>query len=112
ITERKHAEQALRESERRFQSFMDNSPAIAFMKDETGRYVYLNAVFEKVFHRKIADLIGQSDQQVWPPEVAANLRASDEQVLRTGGPIEVVEALPQDDGPHDWLSFKFLVTEA
>ena len=36
---------ALRESETRFRMFMDNSPAIAFIKDEQGRYVRHRAHF-------------------------------------------------------------------
>src|SRR6185436_3110552 len=32
----------LRESEQRFKAFMDNSPAVAWIKDEQGRYVYVN----------------------------------------------------------------------
>jgi PAS domain S-box-containing protein len=107
ITERRRAEEALRESEARFQSFMNNSPAIAFMKDERGNYVYLNAVFEKVFHRKVPDLVGKTDLDMWPPDVARMLQASDAAVLRNNQPLEVVEILPHEDGPHDWLSFKF-----
>src|SRR5678815_5530361 len=36
----------LRQSEQRFQAFMDNSPAVAWIKDEHGRYVFLNTPFE------------------------------------------------------------------
>jgi PAS domain S-box-containing protein len=107
ITERRRAEEALRESEQRFQSFMDNSPAIAYMKDEWGHYVYLNAVFEKVFHRKVSDMVGKTDPDMWPSEVARILQATDAAVLRNNQPLEVVEVLPHEDGPHDWLSFKF-----
>ena len=42
ITRQKRAEAKLRESEERFKLFMDNSPAIAWLKDEQGRYVYVN----------------------------------------------------------------------
>jgi PAS domain S-box-containing protein len=41
ITEKRHAEQALRESEQRFGSFMQHMPGAAFMKDLLGRYVYV-----------------------------------------------------------------------
>src|SRR5207247_6102209 len=46
ITEQKLAEEAVRESQAFFHSFMDNSPAVAFMKDEEGRYLYVNQPFE------------------------------------------------------------------
>ncbi|MGH7231940.1 MAG: PAS domain S-box protein, partial [Nitrospiraceae bacterium] len=42
ITEHKRAEEALRASEERFKAFMDNSPAVAFMKDDGGRMIYVN----------------------------------------------------------------------
>src|SRR5207302_7053707 len=42
ITARRRAEEALRESEERFYTFMDNSPAVAYMKDDEARFVYVN----------------------------------------------------------------------
>lgn len=40
--------EALRESEARFQAFMEHSPAISFIKDTEGRYIYGNPQFEKL----------------------------------------------------------------
>jgi PAS domain-containing protein len=49
LTERKRSEEELRETQAFFNSFMDNSPAVAFMKDAEGRYVYVNKPFERLF---------------------------------------------------------------
>jgi PAS domain-containing protein len=49
---------ALRESEERFKAFMDHSPAIAFIKDEQGRYIYVNRPFEEQFGTGFAADLG------------------------------------------------------
>ena len=67
LTERKHSEEALRESQAFFNSFMDNSPAVAFMKDDEGRYVYVNKPFEKVFGQKLSFLKGRTSFDWLPP---------------------------------------------
>jgi two-component system NtrC family sensor kinase len=61
ITERRRAEEVLRESEERFRAFMDNSPAVAFIKDREGRYVYLNKPFENHFGMKLSEWAGKTD---------------------------------------------------
>jgi two-component system cell cycle sensor histidine kinase/response regulator CckA len=111
ITERRRAEMALRASEQRFQSFMDNSPAVAFMKDEHGRYVYYNAVFKRLFGSEQKHILGQSDADLWPPDITERLRAVDRQVLETNTPIELIEIVPQEDGEHEWLTVKFPIVE-
>jgi len=112
ITERCKAEIALRASEQRFQSFMDNSPVVAFMKDEWGRYVWVNAAFQRFFGRDASHITGRPDSEVWPHDVAERLRYSDLKVLETGSPLEVNELVPQEDGLHEWLTVKFPIIEA
>ena len=46
ITKRKSAEQALRENQTLLKTIMDNCPAIVFLKDSEGRYLYVNSRFE------------------------------------------------------------------
>lgn len=108
LTERKHSEQALRESQAFFNSFMDNSPAVAFMKDAEGRYVYVNKPFERLFGQKLDFLQGRTSFDWLPPATAEKTHKHDLHVLRTGNPEEIVETVPTGDGtPHHWLVFKF-----
>src|SRR5918911_488964 len=107
-TERETAEKALRESQERFKAFMNNSPAVAFIKDEEGRYVYVNQPFERFFQISLADLPGKTDFNLWPAEIAEQLRANDRGVMAEGESVEVIESVPAPDGVlHHWLSFKF-----
>ena len=109
MQERQRAESALRESEARFKAFMDNSPTVAFMKDEEGRYVYFNKPFERRFNINLADCLGKTDFDLWPDAIAKQLRENDTHVLTAEKTVEMLESVPTPDGClHYWLVFKFL----
>jgi PAS domain S-box-containing protein len=113
ITKRKEAEQKLKEKEDRFQAFMDNSPAVAFIKDPNGRYLYCNRPFQKLFLSINKDLIGLTDEELFPLDVVRTLRENDELVHSSGRTIETVESVPTPDGiSRDWLVFKFPLSES
>lgn len=108
ISDRHRAEEALRESEERFRTFMDNSPAVAFVKDNLGRYVYINKTFERAFDMKSEELQGKTDFDLWPLDVATTLRETDKGVLAADTAIEVLEVAPNQDGQLGyWLGYKF-----
>ncbi len=101
-------EQALRSSEARFQAFMDNSPAVAFIKDEAGRYVYLNEPFARRFGVSQGDWLGKTVHEVLPADIAEMLRAETEETLSGGKPRQMLETVPTPDDPDcQWLSLRF-----
>ncbi len=103
----------LAESESRFRYFMDNSPVLAFMKDDMGRYVYLNAPFEKTFGVTSEQLKGKTDFTHLPAPVAEVVRANDKLVFQTNQTSQMIERVPTPDGrQHEWLVFKFPIREA
>jgi PAS domain-containing protein len=82
LTEQRRAELALRDSEERFTSFMDHSPTIAFIKDDQGRYIYVNKPFEEQFGVEYAeDLNGKTDADWLPAETAGSDRRQRSQGL-------------------------------
>ena len=63
--ERRKIEKALRESEQRFQAFMDNSPAVAFVKNAAGCYEYVNQPFLRRFQLQESEVLGKNDRDLW-----------------------------------------------
>jgi diguanylate cyclase (GGDEF)-like protein/PAS domain S-box-containing protein len=113
VTERKGAEDRLRESEGRFQAFMDNSPAVAFVKDADGRFVYVNRPACERFGILEADWVGKTDADLWAPDVARTLREMDRRVLTGDETVKVLETVPTPDGRSQfWQSYKFPLTDA
>ncbi len=112
ITGQKTAEADLRRSQTLFQAFMDNSPAVAFMKDEAGRYVYLSGPMERLYDITLNGDGDQTDTDFFPPETAQQNRVNDARVLSSGEPIEFVETVATPDGvSREWLSLKFPITD-
>jgi PAS domain S-box-containing protein len=111
ITEQRLAQEALKASEARFQAFMDNSPIVAFIKDEEARFVYVNPQFERVFQVNASEIIGVADMQLVPADVAQRIHEDDREVMSTGKMKQIVEVIPTPDGTlRTWMTFKFPMT--
>src|SRR5262249_12869424 len=108
ITGPRAAQEALRESERRFARVMQHLPGLAWIKDLRGRYVYVNDAAEAAFRVRRGGLPGRADAAVFPPETAAEFRENDRRALASGAGIQAVEMLEHDDGiVHHSLVSKF-----
>jgi PAS domain S-box-containing protein len=93
-----------------FETLVENSPAVAFLKDAAGRHLYVNPAFERVFARSRARALGLTDAELFPPEVARELVEHDARVLAGDETVELDEVVPAADGtPHHWRVFKFPV---
>src|SRR5439155_20562414 len=92
------AEQALRESEERFGRFMQHLPGLAWIKDLEGRYVYANQATASAFGAPRAALYGKTDEELFPPQTAAQFRENDRRALASGTGVKVVESLEHGDG--------------
>jgi PAS domain S-box-containing protein len=96
ITERKQAEEALRESEEQFSQFMDNLRAVVFIKDEDSRTLYVNRHMKDLFGPDDS-WIGQTALELFPKDEAERMIANDRKALREG-PIITEESVEGIDG--------------
>lgn len=79
ISERKASEHAIMEGEQRFFLFMNNLPAVAFIKDEDGKYIYANKAFKEFLGCE--DLEGKTMWDIFPPEIAVILNKNEKDTL-------------------------------
>lgn len=84
ITEQKRLEKELRDQNSLLQAVIENTPDQIFVKDLSSRYLLVNSACAKFHHQSPADLIGKNDAELWSPEIAAPLLASDRATVASG----------------------------
>ncbi|HOT26917.1 MAG TPA: PAS domain-containing protein [Candidatus Ozemobacteraceae bacterium] len=88
---RKLAEEALRQSEARYRTLLENIPQKIFMKDLDSRYIFINANLAGDLGVRPEDVVGKTDEDLFSPELAAKYRADDLRIIRTGQSEELIE---------------------
>lgn len=106
VTEQKETEAVLHATQELVAGFMENNPAIAFIKDEVGRYVYLNNPFVRRFGEQAREWVGKTDREIWP-EVAEQVMINDRMVLVFGTPVQFQEKTKIQEDEFYFISFKF-----
>jgi PAS domain S-box-containing protein len=109
VTDRLSAQIALQDSEERFRLFMDKSQLLAWMKDEKGRYVYINDALGQRFRNKNVNWVGKTGFDLWPSKIAAQFAIEDQDVLGTGQSLNfTMESAGVGGGLKCWIGTKFL----
>jgi PAS domain S-box-containing protein len=92
ITARRNQQLQLQEAERQKRAILDNIPDIAWLKNREGRFVAVNTpLATSLGHKRPEDLIGLTDLDVAPRELAEQYRADDAEVMATRLPKRVEE---------------------
>ncbi|MBI3808285.1 MAG: PAS domain-containing protein [Nitrospirae bacterium] len=107
VTDRKRAEDALRRSEQLLQDVINNTTAVIYVKYTDGRYLLTNRRFEQLFHLTTEQIIGHTDHEIFPKDIADAFRANDVMVHERNTAIEYEEYAPHSDGLHAYISIKF-----
>ena len=84
ITERYRLEEALRHERKLQKAVLDNIPYPIWLKDTDGRYLAVNRTTLELFGFGEVDVLGKTDADLQPPELARQFRDADLQVLQSG----------------------------
>ncbi len=109
------SEQALSRERDLLKTIINNVPDLIYVKDRAGRFVTANAALLNLLQlTSTDDLLGKTDYDFSPPELACNYVADDQTVMRSGEPLmDREESHQAEDGtPICLLTTKVPLTDA
>jgi PAS domain S-box-containing protein len=109
IAAHQRTETELRDSEARLQAILDQTRAAVYLKDLTGRYLLDNHQHQTIAGLRAEQILGKTDYEVFPHELAEQFRRNDQAVIAHGRPLVFEETALLADGLHSYLSDKFLL---
>jgi len=92
------------EEKEKAQAILNNIPDIAWLKDREGRYIDANGPFFKACGVDPDKLLGMTDLQLWPHDLAEKYGLDDQEVTETGRPKQIEEQIIDTEGRMTWLS--------
>ena len=98
ITERKLAEDKLRETTTVLSGLLSSIPDIVFFKDPDGVYMGCNPQFARFVGRDVAEIVGATDHHLFDPQIADFFREQDHAMMASGEPRHNEEWVVYPDG--------------
>src|SRR5258708_3849611 len=91
FVERIRFEDALRESEGFYHSLVESLPQNIIRKDRNGRITFANQRSCTTMGKKLDEVVGKTDYDLFPKDLAEKYRKDDLRVLETGQNFEAIE---------------------
>ncbi|MFC4065311.1 sensor histidine kinase [Actinoplanes subglobosus] len=99
-------------SHNQLQKLIDNTESNIYMKRvDNGRYLLVNKEWERLFGVPRDQVVELTDSGVFPPDLAAELRANDLKVAASGRTVQYEETADSIDGVRTYISVKFPVLD-
>lgn len=98
ITEKRKIEEALRKSEILYHSLVENIPQNILRKDMAGKFTFANKNFCRLIGHSLEEILGKTDLDFFPADLADKYRRDDLKVIETGETCDAVEEHEAGDG--------------
>jgi len=103
IADHMHSRESLLNSLQQQRAILNNIPDLAWLKDKESRFISVNEPFGKACGVKPEDLIGKTDFDIWPDDLAEAYRADDREVMASGRTKRVEEPLIDSADKMSWI---------
>lgn len=107
LTQRNEKEQATAAVVSTLRTLLDSAPAAIFVKDLEGRYVVANAMMAGALGMTSHEVIGRTDFDLHPREIAEALRENDRRIAASLTHETVEELTRRSDGDRTHIVLKF-----
>lgn len=97
------AMEALEESETFYHSLVESLPQHIIRKDEAGRFTFANQRFCQMLGVPPKEVLGRTDFDFFPPEMAEKFRRDDQMVMASRQPLDTIEANQTKDGQKRYV---------
>jgi PAS domain S-box-containing protein len=106
-SQRESALEALRLRESYLSAIIENQPGLLWLKDRHGKFLSVNKAFSNSCGQDNPELlVGKTDFDVWPHDLAAGYVADDARVMQSGKPCMVEEPISDKGTIHWFETFK------
>ncbi|MBB6218787.1 PAS domain S-box-containing protein [Anaerosolibacter carboniphilus] len=83
ITEKRKNEKEAMQVKAQLKAILDNLPYLAWLKDDQGRFIAVNKPFEDICGKASEEIIGNTDLDLWPKELAEKYIKEDKMVIES-----------------------------
>ena len=91
VSEKYAMRRQLHEQAKLFSVVMDRMPYRMFVKSSDGSYIACNSLFAGDNDRKVDDVVGKTDKDLYPAKLARKYRSDDLRIIATGESEELLE---------------------
>ena len=93
LSERKQAEQKIKENEEIFNKLMEYSPVHIFFKDENSRFSRLSKSYEKIIKKPLDEVLGKNIHELFPSDIDMEMVEDHKKILLNGEVVKLDEKL-------------------
>ncbi len=104
--QRQKALEELQEVGNHYRILLENLPQKIFMKDKNSVYILCNRTFAANLQKKPEEIVGKTDEDLYPKELAEKYRSSDQRIMAAGTSESIEEVLVREGHSFIWKTIK------